>query len=78
MRKEISNLYFDVAHAGYEPSLLALTKLVPVSHLMYGSDYPIFNPPVTIVPLEHHGFSAGDMQAVNRGNAEKLFPRFKA
>jgi predicted TIM-barrel fold metal-dependent hydrolase len=44
---------------------------------MYGSDYPIFNPPVTIAPLEHYGFSSGDMQAVNRGNAEKLFPRFK-
>ena len=77
VRKEISNLYFDVAHAGYEPPLSALTKIVPISHLMYGSDYPIFNPPVTIVPLSHSGFSEGDMQAINRGNAEKLFPRFK-
>jgi 6-methylsalicylate decarboxylase len=79
VRKQLVNIYFDIAHAGYEPPLLALTKLgVPISHMLYGSDYPIFNPPVTIVPFEKFPFSPAEFQAINRGNAEKLFPRFKS
>jgi predicted TIM-barrel fold metal-dependent hydrolase len=79
LRDELRQLYFDVAHAGYEGPLGAITKIVPTSHLLFGSDYPIFNPPVTINPLDHYaGFSAADLQAINRGNAERLFPRFKS
>lgn len=77
VRKELTNLYYDVAHAGYAPPLSALTKFVPTSQLMYGSDYPIFKPPVTIVPLDKYSFSDAEYQAINRGNAERLFPRFK-
>jgi predicted TIM-barrel fold metal-dependent hydrolase len=79
LRDELRQIYFDVAHAGYETPLGAITKIVPTSHLLFGSDYPIFNPPVTINPLDHYvGFSAADLQAINRGNAERLFPRFKS
>ncbi len=79
MRDELKQLYFDVAHAGYEGPLEAITKIVPTSHLLFGSNYPIFNPPVTVNPLDKFpGFSAADLQAINRGNAEHLFPRFKS
>ncbi len=75
---ELKHVYFDVAHAAYPAPLAAITKIIPVSQLLYGSDYPIYPPPVTSGPLDHFGFSASDLQAINRGNAERLFPRLKA
>jgi predicted TIM-barrel fold metal-dependent hydrolase len=75
---EVKGLYFDVAHATYPAPLSALTKIVPVSQILFGSDYPIVPFPVSEGPLDHFGLSAGDLQAINRGNAERLFPRLRA
>jgi 6-methylsalicylate decarboxylase len=74
---EVKQLYFDVAHATYPAPLSALTKVVPVSQILFGSDYPIVPYPVSEGPLDHFGFSANDLQAINRGNAERLFPRLR-
>lgn len=76
--EQIRNLYFDVAHASYPAPFSALTKVVPLSQILFGSDYPIVPFPVTEGPLETAGLPPGFLQAVNRGNAEKLFPRLKA
>lgn len=75
---EIKNLYFDVAHASYPAPFSALTKIVPPSQILFGSDYPIVPFPVTENPLDRAGLPADVLSAVNRGNAEKLFPRLKA
>jgi predicted TIM-barrel fold metal-dependent hydrolase len=75
---EVKQLYFDVAHATYPAPLTALTKVVPVSQILFGSDYPIVPLPVSEGPLDQFGFSPSDLQAINRGNAERLFPRLKA
>ncbi len=75
---EVKGLYFDVAHATYPAPLSALTKVVPTSQILFGSDYPIIQYPVSAGPLDHFGFSESDLQAINRGNAERLFPRLKA
>ena len=78
MIDEVKQLYFDVAHATYPAPLSALTKVVPTSQILFGSDYPIVPFPVSAGPLDHSGFSESDLQAINRGNAERLFPRLKA
>jgi len=78
MMEEVKQLYFDVAHATYPAPLSALTKVVPTSQILFGTDYPIVPPPVSAGPLDHFGFPASELQAINRGNAERLFPRLKA
>lgn len=75
---EIKNLYFDVAHASYPAPFSALTKIVPPSQILFGSDYPIVPFPVTENPLDRAGLAPEVLEAVNRGNAEKLFPRLRA
>jgi 6-methylsalicylate decarboxylase len=75
---DVKGLYFDIAHATYPAPLSALTKVVPTSQILFGSDYPIVPYPVSAGPLDHFGFSESDLQAINRGNAERLFPRLKA
>lgn len=78
LMEEVKGLYFDVAHATYPAPFSALTKIVPVSQILFGSDYPIVPFPVSEGPLDHSGLPAGDLQSINRGNAERLFPRLKA
>ena len=76
---EIKKLYFDTAHASKAPALDALKDIVPVSQIMYGSDVPLRNYDLTDLGLDvYPGFSESDWRAVNRGNAERLFPRLKA
>jgi len=76
---EFRKLYFDTAHAGRTPALDALKDIVPISQILYGSDAPIRNYELTDDGIvEYAGFSENDWKAVNRGNAERLFPRLKA
>ena len=73
---EIKKLYFDTAHAGWAPALDSLKDIVPVTQILYGSDAPIRIYELTDNGLvEYAGFSENDWKAINRGNAERLFPR---
>jgi predicted TIM-barrel fold metal-dependent hydrolase len=75
---ELKKLYYEVAHATYGPPLAALTKFVATSQMLFGTDYPAETIETTIDPLAQFGLSAKDLHAINRGNAEGLFPRLKA
>jgi len=75
---EIKKFYYEVAHGTYAMPLAALTKLVPMSQILFGTDYPAEPVETTTVPLAEFGFSARDLQAIDRGNAERLFPRLKS
>ncbi len=76
---EVKRLYFDTAHASKAPALDALRDIVPVSQILYGSDVPIREYPLTDQGLDAYaGFSPEDWKAINRGNSERLFPRLKA
>jgi len=76
---EIKKLYFDTAHAGWAPALDSLKDIVPISQILYGSDAPIRVYELTDNGLvTYAGFSENDWKAINRGNAERLFPRLKA
>jgi len=75
---EIKRFYYETAHASKAPALDSLKDLVPVSQILFGSDATIRPYPLTVEGLdEYQGFSPNDWHAINRGNAEKLFPRFK-
>ncbi|HLK70319.1 MAG TPA: amidohydrolase family protein [Steroidobacteraceae bacterium] len=75
---EIRKFYWDTAHAGQLPTVDALRDLVPISQILYGSDVPIRDYALTDEPLsEFPHFSENDWQAINRSNAERLFPRLR-
>lgn len=75
---EVTKLYYEVAHATYPAPLAALTKFAPMSQILFGTDYPAEPMKSTIDPLAQFGLSPKDLEAINRGNAERLFPRLKA
>jgi len=74
---EIKKLYFDIANGANPSSLAALTKLVPTSQLLFGTDFPFVRIAITVDGFKDYKFPANDVEAINRGNALRLFPRLK-
>ncbi len=74
---ELAKLHYDTANATSVPAMTALLKLVPVSQVTYGTDWPYFLLDQN-KDLQKLGLSAADVQAIENGNATRLIPRLKA
>jgi 6-methylsalicylate decarboxylase len=74
---ELKKLYYDVANASNPAPLAALNEIVPKSQIVFGSDFPFVPVQATTKPLDNAMMSEEDTRAINRGNAERLFPRLK-
>jgi predicted TIM-barrel fold metal-dependent hydrolase len=75
---ELKKLYYECAHATYPPAIAALTKFVPSSQILFGTDYPMEPYETTVNEFPNVRLSVELQQAIDRGNAERLFPQFKA
>jgi predicted TIM-barrel fold metal-dependent hydrolase len=74
---ELRRLHYDTANATFAPSMAALMKLVPISQITYGTDYPYFGFD-QFAELQKLGLSSGDLDAIGRENATRLIPRLRA
>jgi predicted TIM-barrel fold metal-dependent hydrolase len=59
-------------------ALASLTRLVAVSQILLGSDYPYRSGEDNVKGLMAFGFSNDDLQAIWRGNALRLLPKWRA
>ena len=73
---EFRRLYYDTANATHPASMAALTSLVPMSQITYGSDYPYY--PLNQIENLRHRLSPQDVAAISSGNAMRLPPRLSA
>jgi hypothetical protein len=73
---ELRKLYFECAHASFPMPMAAAMKLAPTTQLPFGTDFPIWPYETTADRLPEVGLTAEVAQQLDRGNAEKLFPRF--
>src|SRR5262249_46871844 len=73
---EFRRLFYDTANATHPASMAALTTLIPLSQITYGSDYPYY----TLNQIENlrRTLSPQDLAAVSIGNAVRLLPRLSA
>ena len=74
---ELRRFYYDTAQAAHPYALASLTKLVPVSQIVFGTDFPYRTAVDHVKGLIDFGFSAGDLMAIDRDNAVRLMPRLK-
>ena len=70
---EFRRLYYDTANATHPSSMAALTTLIPMSQITYGSDYPYY--PLNQIENLRRTLSAQDLAAISSGNAARLLPR---
>jgi predicted TIM-barrel fold metal-dependent hydrolase len=76
---EVSKLYFDIASGTYPAAMDAVLDVVPVSHLLFATDIPFVKAEETLDGLDKYKkLSKADLQAINRDNAFRLFPRLRA
>jgi predicted TIM-barrel fold metal-dependent hydrolase len=76
VEKQIRRFYYDTAAIPNDVTLSALAKMVPVSQILYGTDFPYRRAAEYTKPLAGF-FKAEDLKAVDRENALRLVPRFK-
>jgi predicted TIM-barrel fold metal-dependent hydrolase len=75
---EIRKLHFDTAQAADPWNVGATRTFMPMSQILLGSDYPFVRVSDTLDSLLKLGLSDGDLAAVTRDNALRLFPRLQA
>jgi predicted TIM-barrel fold metal-dependent hydrolase len=75
---ELRKLYYDTASADTAPSMAALRLMAPLSHIMFGTDYPFVSVANGVAHLQADQMSDADRTAIDRGNALALLPRLKA
>ena len=76
VEKQIRRFYYDTAAIANDVTLSALAKMVPVSQILYGTDFPYRRAAEYTKPLAAF-FKAEELKAVDRDNALRLVPRFK-
>ena len=69
--------YYDTAQAFNEYTLATFTKVVPSSHILFGTDYPFAQAGTVAKGLADYGFAAANLRAIERDNALELFPRLR-
>jgi predicted TIM-barrel fold metal-dependent hydrolase len=74
---ELKRFYYDVAQIEHPMGLAAITRMVPISQILWGTDFP-FRPGSDYVKgLGEFGFDPADLRAIERDNALKLLPRWQ-
>jgi predicted TIM-barrel fold metal-dependent hydrolase len=74
---ELKRQYYDTASASNPTSLSALLSVVPSSQVVFGSDFPFISAGEPAGDLAKSGLPDEAVEAINRGNAVRLFERLK-
>src|SRR5207253_2308760 len=73
-----ARFYYDTAFVSNDAAMMSLRKVVPVSQILFGTDYPYRTFAVNVKEMKECGvFNAQELRLINRENAAPLFPRFQ-
>ncbi|HYY36413.1 MAG TPA: amidohydrolase family protein [Xanthobacteraceae bacterium] len=75
---EFRKFYYELAQGNTAGQIAALLKMVSISQVLYGTDYPFRNGAEVNRGIADWGFAAAEQQAIERDNALRLLPRLKA
>lgn len=74
-RKTAARFFYDIAQSSNPVATTALRSVIPVSQIVFGSDYPFRTPAEHVKGLEGGGvFSAVEINSLYRGNVERSLP----
>ena len=70
--------YYELAQGNTPGQIAALLKMVPISQVLYGTDYPFRDGAEVNAGIAAYGFSTEDIRSIEREVALKLLPQLKA
>lgn len=74
-RATAARFFYDIAQSTHAVPSQALRKLVPVNHIVFGSDYPFRTTLEHVQGLEAAGvYSAEELKGIHAGNVERFLP----
>ena len=73
----LRKFFYEIAQANHRGALDALMAMVPVSNVLFGSDFPLRPVSEAVQGLAAYHFTEAERHAINRANAERLVPRLK-
>ena len=73
---ELRQFYYDTAQASNPVAMASLTKFIPISQIVYGTDYPYRTGAEHTKGLSEI-FSGADLRAIERDNALRILPRMR-
>jgi predicted TIM-barrel fold metal-dependent hydrolase len=75
---EFAKFYFDCAQVLAPETVELLRAVVPVSHLLFSSDFSYFPIGCSVDQFSALALNESDRRAIGGGNAAELFPRFQS
>lgn len=75
VERELGRLYYDTANSAYAPTMAALLKLVPLSQVLFGSDYPYLTIGQNLDDMASAGLTQAQCLAIDRDNPLALMPQ---
>jgi predicted TIM-barrel fold metal-dependent hydrolase len=81
---QLRRFFYDTAQQTNAVALGALRRIVPVSQIVFGTDYPESNSGGRAEPLSDHAaglsgvFNGSDLRAIESENALRLFPKYRS
>jgi predicted TIM-barrel fold metal-dependent hydrolase len=74
---QVRKFYYDTAQSTEAGPMLALKKIIPVSQIVFGTDFPYRTAEEHVTGLKKSGtFTAKELRAIERENAVRLLPRY--
>lgn len=77
VRALLRGFHYDTAQASDPAPMAAIRQIVPVSQLLFGTDFPYRRGAENVEGLAALHWPAAEMAAIDRGNAERLLPRLR-
>ena len=74
---EFRKFYYEMAQGNTPGQIAALLKMVPMSQVLYGTDFPFRDGAEINAGIAAYGFNPDDVRAIEREVAIKLIPRLR-
>jgi 6-methylsalicylate decarboxylase len=75
---EFRKFHYELAQGNTPGQIAALLKLVPMAHVLYGTDFPFRRGAEVNAGIANYGFSPAEIESIECGVALGLLPRLKA
>ncbi len=75
---ELQRFFYDTSQATHPATLTALAKVIPLSQVIFGTDFPFRGGDEQVASLHKCGFSAQEVRGIERENILRLLPSLNA